>query len=224
MLTAVKNKKVAYMQIVEIASRAVPVLVVILIIIAIWAVIEIALTVRKARASIEGVNETVAKADPLIEHTTLTVDALNLELMRIDQILEDVEQVTDAATSAAETVTQISAAPMELASSIADHLRAGAKNRSRARAAQKAQNQSMAAHAAIEEGTDEAACAHEALEATVPGKDEREMVDSKESAVQESTKKRVSPSSASQGVTVIEPSGSIDTTVAQSASDVKTEA
>ena len=36
----------------------------------------------------------VKKADPMMDRITLTIDAANLEIMRVDQILEDVNTVT----------------------------------------------------------------------------------------------------------------------------------
>lgn len=43
----------------------------------------------------------VGRVDPLVERLSLTVDAANLELMRVDQILEDVTQITDSVSKAA---------------------------------------------------------------------------------------------------------------------------
>ncbi len=195
------------MQIGEIASRAIPVLAVILVVVAIWAIIEIALTLRKTRSVIEAASETVeaanatlASVDPLIEHATLTVDALNLEIMRVDQILEDVEQVTDAATSAAETVSQLSAAPMEIVNSLAAHFRSGAKSRSRARVAEKAQAQNAIEQGIYEEAIAQPEAEHEADTALNVAEAVRaDMEDEKHEAP---TAKVAVP----KGVTVIEPS------------------
>lgn len=125
------------MQFSETASALLPWLLAILVAIIIWAVIELALSFRRVRKTLDGVDETVKKADPLIDHATLTVDAVNLEIMRLDQILEDVEQVTDTASNAVDAVDTVVNAPREIATSVADFVRGSVKDRNRKRAADK---------------------------------------------------------------------------------------
>ncbi len=76
---------------------------------------------------VEGVNEELApalkKVEPMIERAELTVDTINLELLRVDAILEDVEQVTDIAGKTATTVNTVTAAPTDLLNSLFDKLR-----------------------------------------------------------------------------------------------------
>ena len=70
--------------------------------------IELVRTVRSARTTIDNVQKqleptlahveqitneikpAIAKVDPLMDRVSLTIDAANLEMMRVDQILEDV--------------------------------------------------------------------------------------------------------------------------------------
>ncbi len=56
----------------------------------------------------------VAKVDPLVERLQLTVDAANVELMRVDKILEDVGDVTDTASNTAKTIDSVTSMPQQL--------------------------------------------------------------------------------------------------------------
>lgn len=71
----------------------------------------------------------VSKVDPLMERVTLTVDAANLEIMRVDQILEDVTQITGTVSNTLDTVDTVTSAPLELVSSVTDRMRSKAKPR-----------------------------------------------------------------------------------------------
>lgn len=71
----------------------------------------------------------VAKVDPLMERVTLTVDAANLEIMRVDQILEDVTQITGTVSNTLDTVDTVTSAPLELVSSVTDRMRSKVKPR-----------------------------------------------------------------------------------------------
>lgn len=51
---------------------------------------------------------------PLLEKADVTVDAVNAELLRIDGIVTRVEEATDRASDAAETVRDVASAPVEL--------------------------------------------------------------------------------------------------------------
>lgn len=113
----------------------------------IWFIVELVMTVRKARKvvvdiknrieptleSVEKITASLepvaAKADPLMERVSLTVDAANLELMRVDQILEDVSEVTDAVSSAAGAIDAAANAPIELVSKVSSRVRDAFKPR-----------------------------------------------------------------------------------------------
>lgn len=56
----------------------------------------------------------VAKVDPLVDRLQLTVDAANVELMRVDKILEDVGDVTDTASNTAKTIDSVTSMPQKL--------------------------------------------------------------------------------------------------------------
>lgn len=97
-----------------------------------WFLIELVVTLRKTRSKVDEIHEQLTptidnieqittkiqpaldKVDPLIERVSLTIDAANLELMRADQILENVNVITEGAASATTAVGNIANAPAEL--------------------------------------------------------------------------------------------------------------
>ncbi|MGI6045823.1 MAG: DUF948 domain-containing protein [Eggerthellaceae bacterium] len=107
----------------------------------IWFVIELVMTVRKARSTVTNIEKkinptldhveemakslepAVKKVDPLVDRVSLTVDAANLEVMRVDQILEDVSNVTSTASNAADAIDKISSAPVELVNTVTRRVR-----------------------------------------------------------------------------------------------------
>lgn len=60
---------------------------------------------------------------------SLTVDAANLEIMRVDQILEDVNEITDSVASAVEAVDTVTNAPVELVNNVTSRVRNAFKSR-----------------------------------------------------------------------------------------------
>ena len=54
---------------------------------------------------------------------SLTVDAANLEIMRLDQILEDVGEITDSASNAVGAVETVTNAPMEIMNNVTSKVR-----------------------------------------------------------------------------------------------------
>ena len=107
----------------------------------VWLLVELALTMRKARAAVEdlakeaepiikdaaelteSLKPTVAKLDPLMDRVNLTIDAANLEIMRVDTILEDVGDITNTISNASKTVDTIASAPVAAVSSVSDKVR-----------------------------------------------------------------------------------------------------
>ena len=65
----------------------------------------------------------VKKVDPLVDRVTLTLDAVNLEMMRVDEILEDITQITDTASSATAAVDNITNAPIKAVNNVATRVR-----------------------------------------------------------------------------------------------------
>lgn len=99
---------------------------------------EIEPTLVRIDPMVEAVEPAVARIDPLLEHLQLTVDAANLEIMRLDQILDDVSQITGVAGKAAQSVDTVTSAPAELVTGVAEKLRGSAKESARKAAAKRA--------------------------------------------------------------------------------------
>ncbi|MGI6032166.1 MAG: hypothetical protein ACOX69_01940 [Coriobacteriales bacterium] len=68
------------------------------------------------------VTPALKRVDPLVDRAELTVDTLNLELLRVDAILEDVENVTDVAGKTADTVNTITSAPSNAVAALAERV------------------------------------------------------------------------------------------------------
>lgn len=69
------------------------------------------------------VKPALTKVNPMVDKAELMLDTVNLEMLRVDSILEDVEQVTDVAGKAASTVDTVTAAPAEVVTSLVDRIR-----------------------------------------------------------------------------------------------------
>ena len=118
----------------EFLSRAWPYAACVLVVLAVIALVYLVIVLSRAAKSMKDVNvitEEAAKevtpvlkrTDSIVDRAELTLDTLNLELLRVDSILEDVEQVTDVAGSAADTVGTLANAPTNAVVSLADKLR-----------------------------------------------------------------------------------------------------
>lgn len=107
----------------------------------VWLVVELALTVRKARSSVTkvvgqieptianvekittDVQPIIQKVDPLVERVSLTVDAANLEIMRVDEILEDVGSITGSVSKTVGAVDTVTSAPLDFVTSATKKIR-----------------------------------------------------------------------------------------------------
>ncbi len=107
----------------------------------VWFVIELALTIRKARKTVAAIQEeiepslasiqkitadiqpVITKVDPLVERVSLTVDAANLEIMRVDQILENVTSITGSVNKAVGAVDTVTSAPVDFVNSVTKKVR-----------------------------------------------------------------------------------------------------
>ncbi len=103
---------------------------IVLVIAGIWAVVELALTIRQTRKSVtelsDSVNNTIAdirpvvakldgvadelpaaakQIEPILEKASTTVDLINVDLVRVEGILSDVNAVTDTGARASGAVT-----------------------------------------------------------------------------------------------------------------------
>lgn len=86
----------------------------------VWLVVELALTVRSGRKTLDKINTEI---DPMMNRVNLTLDAANLEILRVDAILEDVSQITDTMANATTTVDKLAQAPVSAVSSVTDRVR-----------------------------------------------------------------------------------------------------
>lgn len=107
----------------------------------IWFVIELVMTIRKARSTVNSVQKQLeptldtvqkitaniepvtAKVDPLVERVSLTVDAANLEILRVDQILEDASKITGSISNTLDSVDTVTNAPIEFVNSVTNRVR-----------------------------------------------------------------------------------------------------
>ena len=80
-------------------------------------------TLKNVEEMTTSVKPAVAKIDPLMDRVTLTMDSLNLEMMRVDKILEDVSEISGSASSATAAVDNITSAPVKAVASMADRVR-----------------------------------------------------------------------------------------------------
>lgn len=122
-------------------NQFISIIYVVLGIVLVWLVIEVVVTVRRTRKTVDELKQQVEptlqhvesitasfepvakKIDPLVDRVSLTVDAANLEIMRLDQILEDVGEVTDSVSSTVSTVDAIASAPMDLVNNVTSKVR-----------------------------------------------------------------------------------------------------
>lgn len=65
----------------------------------------------------------VSKTEPLLDRAHLTFDAVNLELMRLDQILEDASEISKTAARATNTLEAATQAPLTIVNSLSDKIK-----------------------------------------------------------------------------------------------------
>jgi hypothetical protein len=94
--------------------------------VAIWAVFEGVKTARSVRVLSDDLD---ARLVPLLDKADVTVDALNAELLRIDNIVSRIEEVTERVESTSRTVQGVANAPGEIVTDIADRVRRAWKRR-----------------------------------------------------------------------------------------------
>jgi uncharacterized protein YoxC len=63
------------------------------------------------------------KVNPIVDKAELTIDTVNLEMLRVDSILEDVEQVSTVAGKTATAVDTVTSGPADAVSSLVDRIR-----------------------------------------------------------------------------------------------------
>lgn len=103
----------------------------------IWFVVELALTMRKVRSTVQDLEPTldnvekmvtdlqptITKVDPLMDRVTLTVDSVNLELMRVDGILENVTKITGGVSKTVDAVDSVTSAPLDIVTNMTKKVR-----------------------------------------------------------------------------------------------------
>lgn len=100
----------------------------------VWLLIELSLAVRKTKKvvvdlkdqldpTLANVEKITTEIPPMMEHLQLTIDAANLEVLRVDEILSDVADMTNAANKAIGTVDAVANAPVELVNALASKIR-----------------------------------------------------------------------------------------------------
>jgi hypothetical protein len=83
-----------------------------------------------AKDMTESLKPAVAQIDPLMERINLTMDAANLEIMRVDEIMQDVSVITDKLADTTSTVNEITNVPLNAVNGVASKFRGVFKNRS----------------------------------------------------------------------------------------------
>ena len=82
-----------------------------------------------AKDMTESLKPAVAQADPLMDRINLTLDATNLELMRLDEILQDVSVITDKLADTTTTVNEVTNIPLNAVNGVANRVRGAFKSR-----------------------------------------------------------------------------------------------
>lgn len=130
------------------------ILLVVLIGVAVWAVVELALLLRKTRGTVdeltEGVNETlnqvqpiITKLDgvidtlqptlnevePMVEKVELALDEANVSLAKINGILGDVSEMSEAANSVTSSVKDATSAAVNTVAGLVDRVAGGSRGK-----------------------------------------------------------------------------------------------
>lgn len=87
---------------------------------AIWALVVVVGTARSTRVLVEDLE---AKLPPLIDRANETLDSLNAEMVRVDDIVAQLEEVSDRVTSTTRAASEIVNAPAAAVAGIGDGLR-----------------------------------------------------------------------------------------------------
>ena len=118
----------------EFLTQAWPFAAAVLVILGIVALVFLVIILYRASVTMKSVQNIAAdaekevapaltKVNPMVDKAELMLDTVNLEMLRVDAILEDVEQITDVAGKAATTVDAVTSAPAEAVTSIVDRIR-----------------------------------------------------------------------------------------------------
>ena len=121
----------------SIVNIALPAVFVVVGIALVWLLVELVRTLKAARDTLTQLQPTLnhvekitkelgpamERVDPLVERITLTVDAANLELMRVDQILENVGEISGTVTNATNALDSVTQAPLKAVTNVSNKVR-----------------------------------------------------------------------------------------------------
>lgn len=96
---------------------------------AIWALREMVATARSVRLLSDDTRERLV---PLLDKVDVTVDAANVELLRVDAIITQVETASARVSHASDTLSNVVSAPGEIVNDVATRVRRAWKDRRRA--------------------------------------------------------------------------------------------
>lgn len=94
--------------------------------VAIWALLE---TVKTARSLARLADDLDVRLVPLVEKADVTVDAINVELLRIDGIVTRFEEIGHRVDETTRTVSEVANAPAEIVTDLADKVRRAWRSR-----------------------------------------------------------------------------------------------
>jgi len=83
-----------------------------------------------AKAMTESLKPALAQVDPLMERINLTMDAANLEIMRVDEIMQDVSVITGHLADTSSTVNEITNVPLNAVNNVTNKVRGVFRSRS----------------------------------------------------------------------------------------------
>lgn len=95
---------------------------------AIWALREMVATARSVRLLSDDTRERLV---PLLDKVDVTVDAANVELLRVDAIITQVETASARVSHASDTLSNVVSAPGEIVNDVATRVRRAWKDRRR---------------------------------------------------------------------------------------------
>ena len=125
----------------EVVNSILPWLYALIAISLIWLIIELILMIRRSREAIKEAKKSLdmavtdmnlitnelmpalKKVDPLMDRVSLSVDAINLEILRVDEIIADLKVMSSAASNATKSIDTITSAPVDFVSGVTKKIR-----------------------------------------------------------------------------------------------------
>lgn len=106
-----------------------------------WLIIELIMMIRRTREAVKEAKKSLdvavtdmnqiteelmpalKKVDPLMDRVSLSVDAINLEILRVDEIIEDMKVMTGTASKATKSIDTITSAPVDFVTDVTKKIR-----------------------------------------------------------------------------------------------------